>query len=574
MYKAYIGYNPCGCPPINYTPASMECWAKCKEDTGCIPTDAKCVTYNGEYLSILNVSPGENYEDILVKINDLIGTGGDIDYSDYNTACLSSFGQVATQSQFVETISNFVCTSRDNFNTFVNTTYANFVTNTTNAINQILLPGTTGCSSFVIPNGSTIQQIIQLIVNRICSINNFIDLSTVNWSNCITALSTPANIAQGFNEVIRQICLVQASIPSGTGDTYKVKLNASDTTEDFLENKLKGTSCININSVTGVDTIKRLEFSLGYTPEIYNFDPSYFSVTDISDPGCVREFNVSFTGTTGTVTSVGLTVPSIFTATGSPVTTAGNLGFTINNQAAGLVFAGPATGTATPTFRSLVTTDLSNQIVTYSKIQNVQPQRLLGNSTGSATSVMEITLGDGLQFDGNSIEVIKPLVNCATLDDVWISSGLGTGPLTGGSLIDVVNTTGVTVVGFTQSNITATQSNIQYKVNYIGDLEVRGSIRLQYTLPTPASRSKFCIVIGNLATSNCFNDLKDYVVHSDHRSIVDSQTLQLIDSYVTFRKGGELCIYVDTILFSGTSNNIDVILTLDGAVIPLRSGNA
>lgn len=64
---------------------------------------------------------------------------------------------------------------------------------------------------------------------------------------------------------------------------------------------------------------------------------------------------------TGTVTSVGLTVPSIFTDGGTPVTAAGNLSFTINSQSANLVFASPTTGSAAvPTFRSLVAADIPN----------------------------------------------------------------------------------------------------------------------------------------------------------------------------------------------------------------------
>lgn len=70
-------------------------------------------------------------------------------------------------------------------------------------------------------------------------------------------------------------------------------------------------------------------------------------------------------GSGGTVTSVGLTAPSIFTVTGSPVTTSGTLAFSLNTQAANLIFAGPSTGAAaTPTFRSLVATDLPNTAVT------------------------------------------------------------------------------------------------------------------------------------------------------------------------------------------------------------------
>jgi hypothetical protein len=64
-------------------------------------------------------------------------------------------------------------------------------------------------------------------------------------------------------------------------------------------------------------------------------------------------------GGSGTVTSVGLTMPSDFTVGGSPVTTSGTLAVTANTQSANTVKAGPATGSAAaPTYRALVAADL------------------------------------------------------------------------------------------------------------------------------------------------------------------------------------------------------------------------
>lgn len=61
----------------------------------------------------------------------------------------------------------------------------------------------------------------------------------------------------------------------------------------------------------------------------------------------------------GTVTSVGLAAPSIFTVFGSPVTSSGTLTFVLNPEAPNTVFAGPATGAANvPTFRLLTVSDL------------------------------------------------------------------------------------------------------------------------------------------------------------------------------------------------------------------------
>jgi hypothetical protein len=64
-------------------------------------------------------------------------------------------------------------------------------------------------------------------------------------------------------------------------------------------------------------------------------------------------------GSGGSVTSVALSLPSIFTVSGSPITTSGTLSATLASQASNLFFASPTGAAGAPTFRSLVYADLS-----------------------------------------------------------------------------------------------------------------------------------------------------------------------------------------------------------------------
>lgn len=65
----------------------------------------------------------------------------------------------------------------------------------------------------------------------------------------------------------------------------------------------------------------------------------------------------------GTVTSVGLSAPAIFTITNSPVTGSGTLSFISATQAANTVWAGPTLGAdAQPSFRALVDADIPNAL--------------------------------------------------------------------------------------------------------------------------------------------------------------------------------------------------------------------
>jgi hypothetical protein len=67
---------------------------------------------------------------------------------------------------------------------------------------------------------------------------------------------------------------------------------------------------------------------------------------------------VTASGGGGTVTSVGLSLPAIFTVTGSPVTAAGTLTAVLASEAANTVLAGPTGAAGVPTFRTLVAADV------------------------------------------------------------------------------------------------------------------------------------------------------------------------------------------------------------------------
>ena len=71
----------------------------------------------------------------------------------------------------------------------------------------------------------------------------------------------------------------------------------------------------------------------------------------------------------GTVSSVGLTMPSIFSITGSPINSTGSIDVSLNNQLPNQFLAGPSSGSASvPSFRSIALSDLP--LIDGSKIQD------------------------------------------------------------------------------------------------------------------------------------------------------------------------------------------------------------
>jgi len=93
---------------------------------------------------------------------------------------------------------------------------------------------------------------------------------------------------------------------------------------------------------------------------------------------------------TSGLTSVGLTMPSIFTVANSPLTANGTLGVSFNNQTANTVLAGPTSGAAaSPTFRALGISD----------IQGVNSQKLLGRYATTSGTAQEVTLDNTLKLN-------------------------------------------------------------------------------------------------------------------------------------------------------------------------------
>lgn len=103
--------------------------------------------------------------------------------------------------------------------------------------------------------------------------------------------------------------------------------------------------------------------------------------------------------TNGTVTSVALSAPAIFTVGGSPVTTSGTLSFSLNSQSQNLFLASPNGSAGTPTFRSILAADLPSISLT-SGVSGILPIANGGTGQSSAT---------------NAFNALSPITNKADL---------------------------------------------------------------------------------------------------------------------------------------------------------------
>jgi hypothetical protein len=112
---------------------------------------------------------------------------------------------------------------------------------------------------------------------------------------------------------------------------------------------------------------------------------------------------------TGTVTSVGLTMPAEFTVGGSPIIGAGTLAVTKANQLANQGFFGPTSGgAAQPAFRALVTADLpaGTGTVTSIAITLTVPAALLASAVAGSPLTTNGTIGLTLTLQNQNANLV------------------------------------------------------------------------------------------------------------------------------------------------------------------------
>lgn len=138
---------------------------------------------------------------------------------------------------------------------------------------------------------------------------------------------------------------------------------------------------------------------------------------------------------TGTVTSVGLSLPSIMAVTNSPVTTSGTLTGTLTTQAVNSIFAGPSSGSAAaPTFRALTTADIPALL--YGDVFG--PASATDNAvarfdltTGKLIQNSVVTIGDtgattGITTLAASTSVTTPIVQASNSAGLSLKNASGT----------------------------------------------------------------------------------------------------------------------------------------------------
>lgn len=235
------------CTNCNQTTASITGFvpANCTDIASCF-LDAGCVYYTGPALNCSGIATNDALDIILQKIDPLLcsATG---DYSTYNTYCLAP---IATQQEFVESISSFVCNISDDFEAFLDL-YGTDQDLVNSRLGALEVPGIT-CTSASVVNTDTLVQVLNKYCTKFGSIDTALNPSSANWNSCYVVSPVPTTIVGGFNTLIAQICILKGLVESGgggslptfnnVGSCLPTPVTAADSLVDTV-NKIKTRLC-------------------------------------------------------------------------------------------------------------------------------------------------------------------------------------------------------------------------------------------------------------------------------------------------------------------------------------------
>jgi hypothetical protein len=200
--------------------------------------------------------------------------------------------------------------------------------------------------------------------------------------------------------------------------------------------------------------------------------------------------------TSGTVTSVALSDGSttpIYTITGSPVTSTGTLTFSLATQAAHTFFAGPTSGSAQPSFRAIIATDIPT---------------LNQNTTGTASNVTgTVAIINGGTGQTTASSAFNALAPATTTGGLIAGSGVNT-------YVNLsIGTTGqvLTVVGGIPAWATSSSNGFAYLDS---NTSVYGGTNSTLTMAGGSDNTVVGVSAGNALSSGTDNTLFGYTAGS------------------------------------------------------------
>lgn len=187
------------------------CGSGCTENPCAILLDTTCVAYTGPDLTCIGATTNTCLELIIQKIDAQLCTVIG-DYSGFDLGCLRADYTINTAQQFAESVSDYVCTFRTDFDTFVDTTFVDYQADVDARFDNLEVAGFTSCVTVGIVPADTLRQTLVKLSGNLCNVlASFAAIPTANWSQCFTVLVPPTTLVGALNVLLDQICQVAAA---------------------------------------------------------------------------------------------------------------------------------------------------------------------------------------------------------------------------------------------------------------------------------------------------------------------------------------------------------------------------
>jgi len=168
-----------------------------------------------------------------------------------------------------------------------------------------------------------------------------VELTLPNSSNQFVPIKIASEIgASFFSRLAEKALLADEASTVADGSISSQKLASGAVTT----NKIEDGAVTNAKLSQGIN-VNKLDQSGASIGQVLTWNGLNWSPQNSSGGG-------------GTVSSVGVTVPSFMSATGTPITTSGNINLSFNTQNQGHVLAAPNSSNGVPTFRLLRMSDI------------------------------------------------------------------------------------------------------------------------------------------------------------------------------------------------------------------------
>ena len=405
---------------IQYLYSQNTCNACNDPECGSNYLNAKCVFYSGPNLTCASIDTSDNLETIIQKLDEQVcGITGD--YSAFNFSCLANEAVITTEQQFVETISDFVCQVRTDLDEFLTIDFPTYQADVASDFSAINNPTIT-CVSAGVVSTDTLNTVLAKYCTKFGSLDAAISVSVVDWDQCFTVVTPPTTVAEGFDLIIDQLCLVKATAESsavlptfnnltsclatpGASDSLVTTINKIKDklcTLPELDNTTLTSSCITIPS-TSNDLEGLLQNLLDkvdtLSENLITFDSGDFTVvaTDSGDP-CLGK-TVALSSAPAADRLVAINVADTVPGTLTEKLIAGT-GVTLDT-------------TTTPGTMIINSTGVSTDTKVLAHSSDLNPSGYLDEKLQGGTSTSGITISTSFDSTANKVSIV-PTLNWST----------------------------------------------------------------------------------------------------------------------------------------------------------------